>query len=155
MDGLYRILVVHLQKQSVEVTTAFEEEEENKNAQEKEVNTTRLGYSSSSCFTTSRSITSLSHASSAPEAKNSLVTLVTAARQTYNDLTLGNANWKLGLFSGGEVHMRRSMEKVERHHVSHLLNNEKALSLLHVVYLWILFYEKGLSEKLRKSYCSK
>ncbi|AAZ12344.1 Prp18 domain containing protein, putative [Trypanosoma equiperdum] len=54
-------------------------------------------------------------------------------RQLYVDLTLGTANWKLGLFSGGEVHMRRSMERIERRRIAHLLHNENALRLLHAV----------------------
>lgn len=56
-----------------------------------------------------------------------------AVRQDYVDVTMGTANWKLGLFSGGEVHMRRSMERVERNRISHLLNNEHATHLLQSV----------------------
>lgn len=56
-----------------------------------------------------------------------------AARQDYVDITMGTANWKLGLFSGGEVHMRRSMERVERNRIMHLLNNEHAMHLLQAV----------------------
>lgn len=68
-----------------------------------------------------------------------------AARQDYADLTLGTANWKLGLFSGGEVHMRRSMEKVERNRIAHLLNNEHAVHLLHALRELVHFAERGLS----------
>jgi pre-mRNA-splicing factor 18 len=56
-----------------------------------------------------------------------------AVRQDYVDMTMGTANWKLGLFSGGEVHMRRSMERVERNRIHHLLNNEHATHLLQSV----------------------
>ena len=56
-----------------------------------------------------------------------------AVRQDYVDATMGTANWKLGLFSGGEVHMRRSMERVERNRIHHLLNNEHATHLLQSV----------------------
>ncbi|KAK7195626.1 Prp18 domain containing protein [Novymonas esmeraldas] len=56
-----------------------------------------------------------------------------ATRQAYVDITMGTANWKLGLFSGGEVHMRRSMERVERSRIAHLLNNEHATRLLQAV----------------------
>ncbi|KPI87785.1 hypothetical protein ABL78_3143 [Leptomonas seymouri] len=56
-----------------------------------------------------------------------------AVRQDYVDMTMGTANWKLGLFSGGEVHMRRSMERVERNRIHHLLNNEHAAHLLQSV----------------------
>ncbi|KAG8344067.1 hypothetical protein TRVL_05105 [Trypanosoma vivax] len=56
-----------------------------------------------------------------------------ACRQLYVDLTMGTANWKLGLFSGGEVHMRRSMERIERRRIAHLLHNENALRLLHAL----------------------
>lgn len=73
-----------------------------------------------------------------------------AARQDYTDITQGNANWKLGLFSGGEVHMRRSMERVERNRIYHLLNNERAMGLLHVVRLWIAFYEVHMSDRYKK-----
>eukprot|EP00796_Vickermania_ingenoplastis_P010196 gene10196-7144_t len=72
-----------------------------------------------------------------------------AARQRYADLVLGNANWKLGLFSGGEVHMRRSMERVERHRIFHLLNNERAMALLHVLSRWISFYERHLGARYK------
>nr|CCC91402.1 conserved hypothetical protein [Trypanosoma congolense IL3000] len=54
-------------------------------------------------------------------------------RQHYVDLTMGTANWKLGLFSGGEVHMRRSMERIERRRIVHILHNENALRLLHAL----------------------
>lgn len=74
---------------------------------------------------------------------------VVAARQDYTDITQGNANWKLGLFSGGEVHMRRSMERVERNRIYHLLNNERAMGLLHIVRLWIAFYEVHLSNRYK------
>ncbi|KPA85716.1 hypothetical protein ABB37_00086 [Leptomonas pyrrhocoris] len=56
-----------------------------------------------------------------------------AVRQDYVDVTMGTANWKMGLFSGGEVHMRRSMERVERNRIHHLLNNEHATHLLQSV----------------------
>ncbi|RNF00788.1 uncharacterized protein Tco025E_08733 [Trypanosoma conorhini] len=56
-----------------------------------------------------------------------------ACRQVYVDLTMGTANWKLGLFSGGEVHMRRSMERIERRRIEHLLHNERAVRILHVL----------------------
>lgn len=72
------------------------------------------------------------------------------ARQAYAELTLGNANWRLGLFSGGEVHMRRSMEKVERNAISHLLNNERAVKLLLCVREWVRFAEKEMSVKDQK-----
>lgn len=71
-----------------------------------------------------------------------------AARQAYTDFTQGSDNWKLGLFSGGEVHMRRSMERVERHRIAHLLNNERAMNLLYSVRKWISFYEG--SEDVRR-----
>ncbi|KEG12303.1 hypothetical protein DQ04_01821080 [Trypanosoma grayi] len=54
-------------------------------------------------------------------------------RQLYVDLTMGTANWKLGLFSGGEVHMRRSLERIERRRIAHLLHNEGAVRLLHAL----------------------
>ncbi|ORC87943.1 uncharacterized protein TM35_000191870 [Trypanosoma theileri] len=56
-----------------------------------------------------------------------------ACRQIYVDLTMGTANWKLGLFSGGEVHMRRSMERIERRRIEHILHNERAVQLLHAL----------------------
>ncbi|KAI5686139.1 Prp18 domain containing protein [Leishmania braziliensis] len=64
-----------------------------------------------------------------------------AVRQDYVDITMGTANWKLGLFSGGEVHMRRSMERVERNRIAHLLNNEHATHLLQAVRELIIFVE--------------
>ncbi|CAD2218400.1 Prp18 domain containing protein, putative [Angomonas deanei] len=63
------------------------------------------------------------------------------ARQAYVDLTHGNADWKMGLYTGGEVHMRRSLERVDRNRVSHLLNNEHAVSLLHGLMEMIRFGE--------------
>lgn len=66
------------------------------------------------------------------------------ARQAYADLTLGNSNWKLGLFSAGEVHMRRAMERVERNRIAHLLNNEKGMKMLHSVMELVKFAEKGM-----------
>lgn len=65
-----------------------------------------------------------------------------AARQDYVDMTMGTANWKLGLFSGGEVHMRRSMERVERNRIAHLLNNEHATQLLQSVRELTTFIEQ-------------
>ncbi|KAH9600518.1 Prp18 [Trypanosoma melophagium] len=56
-----------------------------------------------------------------------------SCRQLYVDLTMGTANWKLGLFSGGEVHMRRSMERIERRRIEHILHNERAVQLLHAL----------------------
>lgn len=67
-----------------------------------------------------------------------------AARQVYVDMTLGNANWKLGLFSAGEVHMRRSIARVERNRIAHILNNERALRLLHAVRDLVNHAEKGM-----------
>lgn len=65
-----------------------------------------------------------------------------SARQAYADLTLGSANWKLGLFSGGEVHMRRSVEKLERNRIAHVLNNETAMRLLHSARELVVFAEQ-------------
>ncbi|KAG5504965.1 hypothetical protein JKF63_04412 [Porcisia hertigi] len=65
-----------------------------------------------------------------------------AVRQDYVDMTMGTANWKLGLFSGGEVHMRRSMERVERNRIAHLLNNEHATHLLQAVRELTIFVEQ-------------
>ncbi|KAG5479086.1 hypothetical protein LSCM1_02933 [Leishmania martiniquensis] len=65
-----------------------------------------------------------------------------AVRQDYVDITMGTANWKLGLFSGGEVHMRRSMERVERNRIAHLLNNEHATHLLQAVRELTIFAEQ-------------
>ncbi|KAF8280792.1 hypothetical protein TcBrA4_0092430 [Trypanosoma cruzi] len=67
----------------------------------------------------------------------------TAVRQAYVELTMGTANWKLGLFSGGEVHMRRSMERIERRRIEHLLHNERAVRLLHVLRELIEFVQKN------------
>ncbi|CCW72144.1 unnamed protein product [Phytomonas sp. Hart1] len=69
----------------------------------------------------------------------------TAARQLYTDLTLGTANWKVGLFSAGEVHMRRSIERVERNHIVHLLNNERAMKMLHSMRELMNVAEKALT----------
>lgn len=155
LNGLYQILVVNLQQQKLEAVEERSDGEE----EEEEVESLReafslpVGTSVSSLFSSATPLRRTPHEGGLPSTRHSITALVTAARQAYNDVTLGNANWKLGLFSGGEVHMRRSMEKVERHRVHHLLNNEKALALLHVVHLWILFYEKRLTGKLRKWYC--
>lgn len=64
------------------------------------------------------------------------------ARQAYTDLTMGNTNWKLGLFTAGEVHMRRSVEKLDRNRVTSLLNNEQAMRLLHATRELVLFAER-------------
>ncbi|RNE95571.1 hypothetical protein TraAM80_10176 [Trypanosoma rangeli] len=66
-----------------------------------------------------------------------------ACRQIYVDLTMGTANWKLGLFSGGEVHMRRSMERIERRRIEHLLHNERAVRILHVLRELVDFVQKN------------
>ncbi|KAG5479243.1 hypothetical protein LSCM4_01832 [Leishmania orientalis] len=71
----------------------------------------------------------------------------TAVRQDYVDITMGTANWKLGLFSGGEVHMRRSMERVERNRIAHLLNNEHATHLLQAVRELTIFVEQHFMAK--------
>lgn len=78
-----------------------------------------------------------------------------AARQAYTDLTFGNANWKLGLFSGGEVHMRRSMERVERNRIYHILQNERAVRLLHALRAWISLYEQHFNKKTRTLFSGK
>ncbi|EPY15411.1 hypothetical protein STCU_12047 [Strigomonas culicis] len=54
-------------------------------------------------------------------------------RQAYVDLTHGNANWKLGLYSRGEVHRRGATDRVDRNDVVHLLQNEAAMLMLQAV----------------------
>lgn len=154
-DGLYHIIVVHLQKQKLEACDDDDVVDEGDVGNSVKVDIPSPHRGSPGAFSTAaRCYTPSPFADNRPGARHSMTSVVTAARQAYNNLTLGNANWKLGLFSGGEVHMRRSMEKVERNRVYHLLNNEKALTLLHVVHLWISFYEKGLPPKFRKWFCT-
>ncbi|CBZ27056.1 conserved hypothetical protein [Leishmania mexicana MHOM/GT/2001/U1103] len=76
-----------------------------------------------------------------------------AVRQDYVDITMGTANWKLGLFSGGEVHMRRSMERVERNRIAHLLNNEHATQLLQAVRELTIFVEHHAPAKASPFFC--
>ncbi|GET88560.1 hypothetical protein, conserved [Leishmania tarentolae] len=77
-----------------------------------------------------------------------------AVRQDYVDITMGTANWKLGLFSGGEVHMRRSMERVERNRIAHLLNNEHATKLLQAVRELTIFVERNALAGASTFFCS-
>ncbi|CCW65576.1 unnamed protein product [Phytomonas sp. EM1] len=76
----------------------------------------------------------------------------TAARQVYTDMTLGTANWKVGLFSAGEVHMRRSIERVERNRIIHLLNNERAMQMLHSMRELMNVAEKTLTPSERADF---
>ncbi|CAG9573957.1 conserved hypothetical protein [Leishmania major strain Friedlin] len=76
-----------------------------------------------------------------------------AVRQDYVDITMGTANWKLGLFSGGEVHMRRSMERVERNRIAHLLNNEHATQLLQAVRELTIFVERHALARTSPFFC--
>ncbi|AYU78790.1 Prp18 domain containing protein, putative [Leishmania donovani] len=76
-----------------------------------------------------------------------------AVRQDYVDITMGTANWKLGLFSGGEVHMRRSMERVERNRIAHLLNNEHATQLLQAVRELTIFVEHHALARTSPFFC--
>jgi hypothetical protein len=59
--------------------------------------------------------------------------LYLAAENTYLEVAIGAGSWHLGLCNGGEVHMRKNMAKLQRGHVTHILNNEKAMKLLHTV----------------------
>ena len=65
------------------------------------------------------------------------------AEQEYIDATLGNAHWRIGR-GEGSLHMRRSLEKIQQNKISHLINNERAMSmLLAVKRLLTLARERG------------
>ena len=55
------------------------------------------------------------------------------AENTYLQLAVGSSQWHLGLCNGGEVHMRKHMAKLQRGNVTHILNNEAAMKMLHTV----------------------
>lgn len=57
------------------------------------------------------------------------------ADSVYYQTLMGSSKWRIGLFTAGDMHIRRSLEKTQREKVKHVMNNETALRSLHGVKL--------------------
>jgi hypothetical protein len=55
------------------------------------------------------------------------------AENTYLEMAIGTGQWHLGLCNGGDVHMRKNMAKLQRGNVTHILNNDGAMKILHTI----------------------
>lgn len=53
-----------------------------------------------------------------------------AVEEAFMKITMGSAAWQLGLFSGGNIHMRRNLDKVQKSVVKHVMNNVVAKDFL-------------------------
>lgn len=49
-----------------------------------------------------------------------------AVEEAYLRITMGSAAWHLGLFSGGNIHMRRNLDNIQKGVVKHVMNNTVA-----------------------------